>query len=58
MMGLWIFGGLFFVGGLGFLAGALVYWLSSAERWKKSLADPEKLMPVFKRQLEHALGFP
>ena len=55
MMGLWIFGGLFFVGALGFLAGAVVYWFSSGERWKKSLADPEKLMPVVRKQLEQAL---
>src|SRR5688500_15156775 len=55
MICLWIFGGLFFAGGLGFLAGALIYWFSSNDRLKKSLAAPGNLMPIVRKQLESAL---
>jgi diguanylate cyclase (GGDEF)-like protein len=55
MIGLWIFGGLVFTGGLGFLAGALIFSFSSGERWKKSLAAPGNLMPIVRKQLDAAL---
>lgn len=55
MIWLWVFGGLFVAGGLGFLAGALVFSVSWKGRFKKSLAGAGNLMPIVREQLEATL---
>lgn len=52
---LWVFGGLFFAGALGFLAGGLVYSIASKNRLRKLLDAPGSLMPIVREQLDAAV---